>query len=150
MCFISLEEQPVTKDIQFVQEGLYAYNRLWAPGDQYQPLTVLLRASDKTVLGGLLGETYWGWLHINILWLHENVRNQGYGTQLLGLAEQEAIRRGCHAVHLDTLSFQAPDFYERHGYKVFGVLHNHPGEHFRFFLKKELRSPGLSASTELH
>jgi len=54
------------------------------------------------------------------------------------MAEEEARRRGCHSVHLDTLSFQALPFYQKHGYAVFGALENHPVGHTRYFLKKKL------------
>lgn len=57
---------------------------------------------------------------MDIFWLHEDLRGQGYGTQLLQMAEQEAIARGCHQAHLDTFEFQAPGFYEKHGYQCWG------------------------------
>jgi hypothetical protein len=46
--------------------------------------------------------------------------------------------RGCIGAHLDTFTFQARPFYERHGYAVFGQLDNYPGGHSRFFLSKRL------------
>ncbi len=140
-CTITIEDSPHSDDVRAIQHGLEAFNRQYAPEDNYQPLTVFLRTADQTLIGGLLGETYWGWLHISILWLHESVRGQGYGQQLLHAAEQEAARRGRHHVHLDTLSFQALPFYEKHGYRVFGVLDDHPMGHRRYFLTKELSPP---------
>lgn len=119
---ITLEKTPNLDDVRCIQEGLQAYNHRYAPHDNYQPLAVFLRTADQTLVGGLLGETYWGWLHISIFWVHESVRGQGYGEQILATAEQEAIRRVCHRAHLDTMSFQALSFYERHGYTIFGVL----------------------------
>src|SRR5262245_48923149 len=136
---ISLEEHPSPEDERAIRKGLYLFNRLYTPEDNYQPLTLFLRAPDQALVGGLLGETYWGWLHISILWLEESLRGQGYGSQLLAKAEDEARQRGCHAVHLDTLSFQALTFYEHRGYKVFGILHDHPAGHSRYFLTKPLR-----------
>ena len=135
---ISLEDTPALDDVRFVQQGLQTYNLLYAPDDGYKPLTLFLRSVDGTIFGGLLGETYWGWLHISILWLDETARRQGYGERLLALAEQEAVRRGCHAAHLDTMSFQALPFYEKNGYTVFGVLNDLPVGHSRYFMKKAL------------
>jgi GNAT superfamily N-acetyltransferase len=137
-CRICLEADPSPDDVRFVRQGLEAYNRLYAPEDNYQPLTVLLRATDQRLVGGLLGETYWGWLHIGILWLDESVRQKGYGSQLLAAAEQEAIRRGCHHAHLDTMSFQAVGFYQQHGYVEYGVLEDLPTGHSRHFFTKTL------------
>jgi GNAT superfamily N-acetyltransferase len=140
-----LEDMPDPTDVQFIQAGLLAYNRLHAAHDNYRPLAVFLRAADQALVGGLLGATYWGWLHIDVLWLHESVRRQGFGERLLLTAEQEAIRRGCRYAHLDTMSFQALPFYEQHGYTVFGVLPDLPAGHSRYFLKKEL---GIRTDTD--
>ena len=67
-----------------------------------------------------------------------SARGQGVGSQLLAMAEQEAVARGCHSAYLDTFSFQALPFYQKQGYEVFGTLDNYPGEHKRYFLRKQL------------
>jgi GNAT superfamily N-acetyltransferase len=136
---ISIEEHPSHQDVDFVRNGLRQYNLLRAPADDYQPVQIFLRTEENTILGGLLGETYWEWLHISILWIDESVRKQGYGRQMLQIAEQEAVRRGCQAVHLDTMSFQALPFYEGSGYTVFGTLNDLPAGHKRIFLMKVLQ-----------
>jgi GNAT superfamily N-acetyltransferase len=140
-CVISLEDASRPDDIATVHRGLEAYNLGYAPPDGYRPLNIFLRTSGQKVVGGLLGCTYWGWLYISIFWLQEDRRRQGYGKQILAAAEQEAVRRGCQHVHLDTLSFQALPFYERQGYTRWGVLEDLPPGHRRFFLKKDLGSP---------
>ncbi len=135
---ITLENEPAEEDILAVREGLHTFNCLNASDDDHQSLVLLLRAEDGTLLGGLLGDTYWGWLHVGILWLEENVRRQGHGSRLLAAAEREALRRGCHHAHLDTMSFQALPFYEKHGYSAWGVLKDMPRGHSRIFLSKPL------------
>jgi GNAT superfamily N-acetyltransferase len=137
---ISFEDSPKPEDVSRVVEGLTGYNRLHAPDDQYQALVLFLRDSTDGLVGGLLGETYWGWLHVRVLWLEEGVRRRGYGTQLLEKAEEEAVRRGCSYAYLDTLSFQAREFYEGKGYTAFGRLDDHPVGHSRHFLTKQLRN----------
>lgn len=73
--------------------------------------------------------------------MHELIRGQGVGRQLLGRAEAEAAARGCRNAHLDTFSFQARGFYESLGYEVFGALGDYPPGHSRYFLhKRGLRS----------
>jgi hypothetical protein len=47
------------------------------------------------------------------------------------------VQGGRH-VFLDTFSFQAPGFYLKHGYEVFGELPGFPAGHTRFYLKKAL------------
>ncbi len=136
---ITLEETPDPADVAFIREGLRVYNLLYAPEDGHHLLVLCLRDGNQAVVGGLLGGTYWGWLHVEILWLAEQARHQGYGHKLLVAAEQEALRRGCYHAHFDTLSFQALPFYQRHGYEVYGVLEDLPIGHQRYFLKKKLK-----------
>lgn len=135
---ITLEAAPDPADTRVITDGLIAYNRAHVGDDGYQQLTLLLRGADGAVVGGLLGATYWGWLHVDILWIAEGLRNHGHGRALLAAAEQEAVRRGCRHAHLDTMSFQARAFYERQGYTVFGELRDIPMGHSRHFMRKAL------------
>jgi ribosomal protein S18 acetylase RimI-like enzyme len=41
-------------------------------------------------------------------------------------------------MHLNTHSYQAPDFYRRLGYEVIGELPGWPGSNTRIFLRKRL------------
>jgi len=41
-------------------------------------------------------------------------------------------------IYLDTFSFQAPAFYQRHGYQVFGTLPDFTPGHQRYFFTKQL------------
>jgi ribosomal protein S18 acetylase RimI-like enzyme len=91
---------------------------------------------DKNVIAGILGGTYWGWMHIDILWVDSKYRKQGLGSKLLQAAESEAKKRGCHSVHVDTMSWQAPDFYKKHGYKAIGQLNDIPLGNKKFHLIK--------------
>jgi ribosomal protein S18 acetylase RimI-like enzyme len=63
---------------------------------------------------------------------------RGFGRQLLALAEEEARQRGAEYAYLDTFSFQAPDFYKKQGYEIFGELPDFPPGHQRYFLSKKL------------
>jgi ribosomal protein S18 acetylase RimI-like enzyme len=77
-------------------------------------------------------------MYIDILWVNEHYRRRGLGSKLLSEAEKEAVRRGCHHVHLDTMSWQAPDFYIKHGYEVIGVLPDIPNGNQKYLLMKAL------------
>lgn len=136
---VSVESASAPSDVAFVEVALSEYNLRFAPPDGYQTLNAFARADTGSVVAGLLGETYWYWLHIRVLWVHESHRGAGLASRLLEAAEHEAIDRGCRHAHLDTLDFQAESFYMRHGYHVFGVLEDLPQGHRRIFMKKELR-----------
>lgn len=114
------------------------YNEQQAGEDGARSLCFAVRAPDQEIVGGVIGATYWDWLHIDLMWVKEEYRGRGYGQRLLALAEEEARQRGAKHVHLDTFSFQAPGFYERYGYQVFGQLDDFPEGHQRYYLTKQL------------
>jgi len=118
--------------------GISSFNRQQAGHDHPQRLCFVLKASDQSVLGGVIGIVYWDWLYVDLMWLPEALRGQGYGSRLLTLIEEEGRQRGARHVHLDTFSFQAPEFYKRHGYRVFGELSDFPPGHTRYYLTKDL------------
>ena len=106
--------------------------------DNHTKLNLVEYDTDHNIIGGLLGGTYWGWLYVNILWVDGNHRNRGIGSRLLAAAEAEAKKRGCHHVHLGTMSWQAPAFYKKHGYQVIGILPDIPTGNQKYLLTKQL------------
>ena len=98
----------------------------------------MVRDESDAVVAGLDGGTYWGWLHVEILWVDDALHGQGVGRALMEAAEDEARRRGCHHSHLSTMDFQAPGFYEKLGYTLFGQLDDVPLGHTRYFMQKAL------------
>lgn len=138
MLKIEFVETPTSYETEFIVQQLLKFNSRCAGEGNFKALTIFLRDVDDNLVGGLLGSTYWQWLYVDIFWIHESCRGEGYGDALLAAAEQEAVQRGCKYAHLDTFSFQAPEFYQKRGYFVFGLLPDFPAGHRRFFLKKIL------------
>jgi GNAT superfamily N-acetyltransferase len=125
---------------EVIRRGLHDYNVAQSGVDDRRELAVLVRdAQTRQTLGGLLGRTSLGMLLIDVFFLPEHLRGNGLGSRVLGLAEEEARRRGCTTAVLTTLSFQAPGFYARHGYETFGQVEAQPGGASRIFMRKALR-----------
>jgi len=99
---------PTENEIKYIREELNQFNNERVGEDGHTPLNIVEYDTNGNIIGGILGGTYWGWMYVDILWVHENHRYKGIGSKLLREAEKEAIRRGCHHVHLDTMSWQAP------------------------------------------
>jgi GNAT superfamily N-acetyltransferase len=121
-----------------IGHGVGNFNKQQAGEDNFQRLCFALQTPDEEIVGGVLGEIYWDWLYVDLLWVKEALRGKGYGHRLLTRAEDEARKLGAKNVYLDTFSFQAPDFYKQHGYRIFGELHDFPPGHQRYFLTKQL------------
>lgn len=133
-----MNSNPSSQEIDFVRESLAQFNRELVGDDGHQPLNFIEYDTDGTVIGGILGGTYWGWMYIDILWVKEEYRQKGIGSKLLMEAEKEAVSRGCHHVHLETMSWQAPKFYEKYGYEVIGILPDIPKGNQKYLLIKSL------------
>ena len=133
-----MNDKPTEHEIAYVRESLMQFNEARVGADGHTSLNLVEHDADGTVIGGLLGGTYWGWMYVDILWVDEKHRQKGIGSKLLAEAEREAMRRGCHHVHLDTMSWQAPDFYQKHGYEVIGILPDIPSGHQKYLLQKTL------------
>lgn len=78
-------------------------------------LTVQLHDDDGLV-GGLSGWTWGVAAGIGMTWVRADRRGDGTGSRLLEAFEAEARARGCTHVFTTSFTFQAPGFYERHGY----------------------------------
>lgn len=135
---ITLSPHPAPRDIKFIQNKLKTYNEKFTELDQHQELAVFLKDEKGKIQGGIIGGTYWNWLHIDALWIEESLQHKGYGKKLLDAAEKEAKKRGCHHAHLDTHDFQAVHFYQKNGYTTCGQLDDLPKGYNRYLLKKTL------------
>jgi GNAT superfamily N-acetyltransferase len=137
---ITLTDTPTEAAVEAIRSHLSRHNKARSGhSTDYRPLAILLTDPNTgEVLGGLWGWTYYAVLFTDLLFIPETMRGQGLGTQLLAQAEQEAMARGCHTAWLDTFSFQAPEYYQRHGYIIFATFEDHPPGHTRYFLKKPL------------
>lgn len=135
---IVYEEHPEQSAWGIIGRAISSYNEEQAGNDRSQRLCFVLQGPGQAVEGGVIGIVYWDWLYIDLMWIKDELRGRGYGRQLLMLLEDEARRRGARHAHLDTFSFQAPGFYQKHGYRVFGELPDFPAGHRRYYLTKQL------------
>ena len=130
---------PNKNEIEFVNNALEKFNNMHVGPDNHLLLNIVEYDENQNVIAGILGGTYWGWLHIDILWVDENFRSKKIGSRLLIAAENEAKKRGCHSVHVDTImSWQAPEFYKKHGYELISELDNIPDGYKKFHFIKRL------------
>jgi GNAT superfamily N-acetyltransferase len=135
---ITLEAEPKASDINALVKGLTEFNSLQTNGAMPEYLLASVRDRTGVLVGGLLGATYLGWLQVHSVWLPDTLRGRKYGTQLMAIAEREALRRGCTRAFLETFDFQALPFYEKCGYAVFSRLADFPVGGARYALTKNL------------
>lgn len=126
---------------QIIRNGLIEFNRAsFMPDLRIEDLAVVIRdETSREIVGGLWGHTSWDWLTIELIFVPELLRGRGLAGRLIGMAEEEALRRSCHSAWLDTLNPKARSLYERLGYQVFGELSDYPVGSSRVFLQKKLK-----------
>lgn len=134
---IETVEEPTPAQIEFLHDRIDEFN---ADATGYRDgrwLHLEVRDGDDLV-GGVHGWTWGGSAWIDVLWVRADRRATGLGSRLLARAEAEAVARGCAQVALNTHTFQARPFYERHGYEVVGLLTDHPVGHGDYTMRKRL------------
>jgi len=130
--------EPTNADWRSMFDPLNAFNVSKLGSARVAPIVLSLKAEDGEGLGGLFGHACWNWLYIDILFVPEAARGQGFGTKLLARAEEFARQKGCGGVWPDTFTLEAADFYRKRGYEAFATLENYPDDNQRIFFRKSL------------
>ena len=107
---MELTDEPRSEDVQLLEDQINKHNVVRTGRRDFRPLAVYLRDEQGGIIAGLYGFTWAGWLEIKFVWVREDLRGHGHGSQLVQAAEAEARARGCNRVWLDSHSFQAPTF----------------------------------------
>ena len=115
-----------------------AYNRANREPSKSEPLNIYLKDEEGNLVAGMVAEIFGNWLEIEYLYVSEDLRRQGIGSKILKMAENESRNRGCKYSFVDTFNFQAPKFYEKHGYKEVFALKKYPYIGERYYYTKEL------------
>lgn len=131
-------ENTESQKSQKIGELVRSYNRSKRETAESEPLNLYVEDDSGELLAGLVAETFGNWLEIEYLFVKEELRGQGIGSQLLQRAESEAKKRNCRYVSLNTYQFQAPDFYQKQGYKEVFTLKDYPYTGQRHYYQKDL------------
>ena len=115
-----------------------SYNRSKREKAESEPLNLYVEDDKGELMAGLVAETFGNWLEIEYLFVKEDLRGQGIGSQLLQQAESEAKKRNCRFAFVNTYQFQAPAFYQKHGYQEVFTLKDYPCTGQRHYYQKDL------------
>ena len=126
------------QDQRAIYEGLLQYNLERLEDKSPKDLGVYARDEAGNIVAGLIGNTHGNWLTVKFLWVSESLRGRSIGSEILKQAEETAKERGCKYAFLDTFSFQAPLFYQKHGYREVFALEDYPLTGKRYYFTKSL------------
>ena len=123
---------------QIIGDLIRSYNRSKREVAESEPLNLYVEDEHGEIMAGLVAETFGNWLEIEYLFVKEDLRGQGVGSQLLQRAESEAKKRNCRFAFVNTYQFQAPAFYQKQGYKGVFTLKDYPYTGQRHYYQKNL------------
>lgn len=135
----AINGEPKPEDKKVMVNGMLAYHASKGHPRKTDLYSVLVKDQNNKVKGVIIVSFLWNGMHIDSLWIDESVRNQDWGSKLLKMAEEEGIKRGCTICYTDAFSWQAPEFYEKQGYKLYGRLENFPQGNSLSYYYKSLR-----------
>ena len=123
---------------QIIGDLIRSYNRSKREVAESEPLNLYVEDDSGELMAGLIAETFGNWLQIEYLFVKEDLRGQGIGSQLLQQTESEAKKRNCRFAFVNTYQFQAPAFYQKQGYKEVFTLKDYPYIGQRHYYQKDL------------
>ena len=131
-------ENTESQKSQIIGDLIRSYNRSKREVAESEPLNLYIEDEHGEIMAGLVAETFGNWLEIEYLFVKEDIRGQGIGSQLLHQAESEAKKRNCRFAFVNTYQFQAPVFYQKQGYKEVFTLKDYPYIGQRHYYQKDL------------
>lgn len=113
---LEFEIDPNEKDSKEIYNGLVTYNKPYFGYKNLIKFACFLRDENNDICGGATGEIADDLAFIWLLWVDEKCRG-GAGRKIMNMVEREVKARHVKEIHLDTYSFQAPEFYQKLGFK---------------------------------
>ncbi len=132
------ESNPTPEETQILDDAIMQQafeKKAFKPLDFF---AFFIRDEHHTILGGCNGNTLYGCLYIDQLWVSDPLRHQGFGTQLMNAAIQYGKNMNCTFATVNTFDWEALEFYQKQGFQIeFERRGFFKGAVF-YFLRKEL------------
>jgi GNAT superfamily N-acetyltransferase len=136
---IVLTDTATPDELAVISDGLRDYNTSRAGYDDYKRLAIFVTDPESgAIVGGIYGGSYLGQMSIERVFLPEDLRQYRLGSRLLAMAEEEARKRGCSRITLNTLEIQARGFYLKQGFETAATLACDPPGITRYVMTKRL------------
>ena len=116
---IEVRQQSLTEDLKKqIYEGFSRHAIAMTGHDEkFDPVAFI--ANDKECFAGaIVAELFWGALHIKYIYVEDEYRGKGIGSQLMEYALKYGRDKKCPFAFVETMSFQALDFYRKVGFEL--------------------------------
>ncbi len=129
---------PKEDDTKILWEGISEHARLMRGHRPGKAFAFFIKDELMQIKGGCSGYIFYGCLSIDLLWIESDLRGQGYGLELMKSAEELSKKNNCHFITVNTMDWEALDFYKKLGYSVEFKRQGFDKEGIFYFLRKEL------------
>src|SRR5262245_13227501 len=132
------------KEIDTIEDRIYAHNSNAIGRHDGRGLGFVIRDEVGQLIGVAAGFTWSGTCELKQMWIDEAYRGRGYTRALLNAVIAEASSRGARRIWVASYNFQAPDFYEKAGFKRMAEFEGWPEGHINVVLCKTLSDGELN------
>lgn len=130
---IEIQPHAITPELkQRIQEGFAQHAQATIGYDEKLEPISFVATYEGEFAGAIVIALFWGALHLKYLYVEEAQRSLGIGTRLLQEACEYGRAHFCPFIFVETMSFQALDFYRKGGFQL------------------EYTRPGYSHGTSFH
>jgi len=116
---IEVRQQSLTEDLKKqIYEGFGRHAKAMTGYDETFD-SVAFVASDKgSFVGAVVVQLFWGALHIKNIYIDDEYRGKRVGSRLMECALKYGQSNKCPFAFVETMSFQALDFYRKTGFEL--------------------------------
>lgn len=134
---ITYESNPAPESIQLLNDEIFKLAKFKKNMKALDFFAFFIRDELGKIVGGCAGDNMYGALFVGQLWVKEELRNKGLGTQLMQKAEALAKDSNCHFIAVNTFDWEALDFYKKLGFYVEFERHGFDNNSIFYFLRKD-------------
>jgi N-acetylglutamate synthase-like GNAT family acetyltransferase len=125
-------------EIDAIELRLYEHNSRATGRHDGQGLGFVIRNDAGQIIGVAAGYTWADTSELKQMWIDEAYRERGYARALLNAFVAEACSRGVRRIWVASYDFQAPEMYEKAGFKRMAEFDEWPEGHVNVVLCKIL------------
>lgn len=135
---IVYESQPNHSDTMILWKGITENARLKKDIGPGKPFGFFIKNTSNKIKGGCSGYIFYGCLYLDFLWVDQSLRGKKLGTKLMENTEALAKENKCKFISVNTMDFEALDFYKKLGFIVEFERQGFEKDSKMYFLRKNL------------
>jgi len=135
---IIFDPVPAAEDVNVLNKGLSDNAKKIKNLEPMESFAFFVKDKEGQVLAGCHGDLFYGCLYVGSLWVTENLRGKGLGTNLMTAAEEYARKNDCAMATVNTMDWEALELYQRLGYKIDFAREGYKNDSTFYFLSKTL------------